>query len=102
MRQWFDRIPVTRQKGGLGRMCCIAGGTMALREQLAELAHAQWAGWMVYLFSKSAHNPDGSITIPPDLAMRWKRQADTSYTDLPENEKESDREEADRYLELIR
>lgn len=71
------------------------------RESLAALAHEQWSGWMVYLFSKSAHHADGSVTIPTELAERWKRQALTAYSELPESEKESDRAEADRVLKVI-
>ena len=73
-----------------------------LREQLAALAHEQWAGWMTYLFEKSVVGDDGSVEIPADLASRWKRQMNTSYVNLPENEKESDRAEADRMIGVIR
>ena len=34
------------------------------REILAELAHAQWSGWMEYLFSKGVLNEDGTWTMP--------------------------------------
>lgn len=72
------------------------------REQLAALAHEQWAGWMRYLFSKSIEVGDGNEEIPSHLVQRWMRQMDTSYTDLPENEKDSDRAEADKMLALFR
>ncbi len=64
------------------------------REALAEYAHAAWSGWMHYLFSKC----DGSV-IPPWAVERWKRQAATAYPDLPEEEKDSDRAEADKILQ---
>jgi hypothetical protein len=67
-------------------------------ELLAEAAHVAWSGWMDYLFSKCAMNPDKSATIPAGLVARWQRQASTPYCDLPEREKESDRVEARRYL----
>jgi hypothetical protein len=72
-----------------------------LREQLAALAHEQWAGWMKYLFEKSIEGGDGCVEIPALSVARWKRQMDTSYVDLPENEKESDRTEADKVLRVI-
>jgi hypothetical protein len=68
------------------------------REQLAALAHEQWAGWMKYLFEKSIERDGGSVEIPAHLVTRWKRQMNTAYVDLPESEKESDRAEADRIL----
>lgn len=71
------------------------------REKLAAYAHMAWSGWMIYLFSKSVHNADGSVTIPPLLVERWKRQMNTRYRDLPETEKESDRSEADKMLAIV-
>lgn len=72
-----------------------------LREQLAALAHEQWAGWMKYLFEQSIEGGDGRVEIPALFVARWKRQMYTLYTDLPENEKESDRAEADKVLRVI-
>ena len=71
-----------------------------LVEALAEYAHEAWSGWMRYLFSKSVVNEDGSVTIPREFVARWARQMDTPYHKLPENEKESDREEARKMLEI--
>lgn len=70
-------------------------------EQLAYAEHASWARWMLYLFSKAHTNPDGSCTIPAELAQRWKRQADASYDELSETEKESDRQEVWLIMPLI-
>lgn len=72
-----------------------------LREQLAALAHAQWSGWMVYLFGLSRSNGDGTITIPAELVARWQGQIATPYQELSEREKDSDRVEADRVIALI-
>ena len=68
------------------------------REILAELAHAQWSGWMEYLFSKGVLNEDGTWTMPAWAVERWKRQTETPYADLSFDEKESDRKEADKFL----
>lgn len=72
-----------------------------LREELAELAHDQWARWMKYLFSKGTFNEDGTWTMPRDSVLRWQRQMKTPYSELSEKEKESDRAEADKFLEVI-
>ncbi len=72
-----------------------------LREALADYAHEAWSSWMDYLFSRSTDmGPDG-VLIPRPLVDRWERQIATPYADLPENEKESDRKEADRMLALV-
>lgn len=71
-----------------------------LRERLAEYAHEAWSGWMKYLFEKSEDTCDFLI-VPPGLRDRWKRQMAAAYKDLPENEKESDRKEADRVIKIV-
>jgi len=71
------------------------------REKLAALAHDQWAGWMKHLFRKSQFNSDGTATIPKWAVDRWTRQMNADYSSLSEEEKNSDRTEADRYLEIL-
>lgn len=70
-------------------------------EEHADFAHSAWSGWMKYLFSKTTSNEDGSETIPKELTDRWRRQLKTSYKDLPEDEKESDRDEAIKVLKIV-
>ena len=72
-----------------------------VREKLSDYAHKSWSGWMEYLFSKSDENEDGSVTISKDLVYRWKRQVETDYEDLSEEEKDSDRDEADKMLKIL-
>jgi hypothetical protein len=72
-----------------------------MREKLADLCHRQWSGWMEYLFSKCSSNPDNSLTIPVWAVVRWTRQMATEYEQLFEDEKESDRKEADRFISLL-
>lgn len=72
-----------------------------LIETLADAEHASWSRWMQYLFSKSTHNRDGSVTIPQELADRWKWLAETDYADLTRKEQESDREEVRKIIPLI-
>lgn len=66
-----------------------------LREQLAALSHDQWSGWMRYMIGR-LEGPDPKVWLD-----RWRRQMETPYDKLPENEKESDRREADRVLAVI-
>ena len=68
--------------------------------KIADYAHSAWSGWMKYMFGKSVHNDDGTITIPSWAVSRWTLQMNTSYKDLPEDMKESDREEARRIASL--
>lgn len=71
-------------------------------ERLAAYAHGAWSGWMKYMFEKSSRDElYGWVMIPSALVERWTRQMNTDYEDLPEQEKESDRKEADRMLEII-
>lgn len=71
-----------------------------LREKVAKLCHEQWSGWMKYLFSKSETN-SGKVIIPKWAVERWTRQMETSYSKLTDEEKESDREEADKFIKLF-
>ncbi len=71
------------------------------REELARYAHIAWAGWMIYLFSKSTKLATGEALIPASLVARWERQTTTPYSELPEDEKDSDRAEADKILEIV-
>jgi hypothetical protein len=72
------------------------------REALAAYAHEAWNGWMRYLFRQGTTHGDGSFTIRPWAVERWVRQMQTTYADLPEDEKQSDRAEADQILKIIR
>ena len=73
-----------------------------LIEKLAELCHEQWSDWMKYLFSRCKVNFDGSVTIPEWAVTRWKNQIITTYEDLSENEKNSDRDEARKFIKLLK
>ena len=42
-----------------------------------------------------------SLVIPAKSVRRWARQMNTPYSELSEAEKESDRKEADKFLELL-
>ena len=72
-----------------------------MREELAELCHKQWSGWIKYMFGKSLKKMDGTILIPEWAVKRWRRQAYTPYKRLSTEEKESDLKEAGRFIKLI-
>ncbi len=72
-----------------------------VREELAKLAHEQWSNWMKYLFDKSKKESDGTVTIPKWAVDRWERQVNTEYSELSESEKESDRNEANKFMEVM-
>lgn len=73
-----------------------------LRERLARLVHDHvWAGWMRHLFSKGTFNDDGTWTMPAWAVKRWLRQMVTTYDNLSLSEQDSDRKEADKFLEVI-
>ena len=74
-----------------------------MRESIARVQHdGIWCSWMRYLFTQGVKNPDGSFTIPKDKVDRWTRQVNTSYDDLPDHERESDRDQADKVLDAVR
>jgi len=72
-----------------------------LRERLADLCHEQWSGWMRYLFDQCSPQDNGSTVIPAWGVTRWVRQMNTIYSELTDEEKEADRKEADRFLNVL-
>jgi hypothetical protein len=70
-------------------------------ERIAAEQHAIWAHWMTFLFSCSTSNPDGSVTIPAEKVQRWQRQMNIAYADLTEQEKESDRHQAQKVVDVM-
>lgn len=63
---------------------------MNLREMVAEIEHEQWVHWTVYMLDN----------LTPENIERWRRQTETPYSELSEEEKDSDRKWADRILSL--
>jgi hypothetical protein len=86
-------------------------------EDFAELCHEQWSGWMKYLFSKCSkletklhflnaknekcEKSEEFTVIPTWAEDRWEGQMSKKYSELSEEEKESDRLEARRIFGLI-
>lgn len=82
------------------------GGTSSnhsqVRERLAAYAHRSWSGWMRYLFEQCSPSHEHGVGIPANLVERWQRQLRTPYFQLPTEEQESDRGEADKMLAILR
>jgi hypothetical protein len=73
----------------------------SLVEELAATEHQRWAHWQKYVHDKALRQPDGSLVLPADLVARWERQFNTSYADLTDEEKNSDREQVQKYLPIL-
>lgn len=72
-----------------------------LAEKLAVVEHERWAHWQKFVHESGIRQNDGSILLTKELVDRWERQIATSYDNLTEREKESDREQVRKYLPLI-
>lgn len=72
-----------------------------LVEKLASIEHERWAHWQQYVHDKGVRQPDGSLILPAELVSRWEEQIAAPYAALSEAEKQSDREQVQRYLPLI-
>ena len=55
-----------------------------------EATHEMWSHWMKYLFTQGWNMPDGKFSIKRDKVERWKRQMETSFLELTEEEQNSD------------
>ncbi len=77
--------------------------TSELREKLAAIEHERWADWQRWCHKVLWDN------IPSDVMQdyvypilkRWDVQIETPYEDLTVMEKDTDREQVDRYWPLI-
>jgi hypothetical protein len=68
-----------------------------LLEHLAEYAHKSWSGWTKYMFDMwDRRHQSGELFL-----NRWRRQINTKYADLSEEEKKSDRTEATEILAIL-
>ena len=70
-----------------------------LYEKLAEIEHKRWGDWQ-----KWCHKVLREHCPSPELEKvleRWDKQIATSYEELSEEDKQKDREQVDRYWNLI-
>lgn len=73
-----------------------------LVDELASIEHERWAHWQRYVHSKAQKRSDGSLVIPADLVAQWERQITTPFTQLSEKEKDSDRDQVQKYLPFLK
>lgn len=85
----------------MGEPMNVDGILYGLVDKLAAIEHERWSHWQRYMHSKGSRQADGSLVLPAELVERWDRQAATDYDDLSANEKESDRQQVNRYLPTI-
>jgi hypothetical protein len=82
-------------------------------EKFAAMCHEQWSGWTKWIFEKCDENKDlyGHVkgllaikesVIPKNFEERWKMQMTTDYKDLSEEDKEKDRREARKFLDILK
>ena len=72
-----------------------------LFEQFAAAEHERRSHWQRYLHGRARRNNDGSLTLPADLVRQWERLMQTPYSQLTEEERESNREQMRLYLPLL-
>lgn len=70
-------------------------------ERLAAIEHERWSSWQRFVHDHCQRRQDGSLVIPAELAARWEAQIETPYAKLSEQEKDSDREQVNRYLPTV-
>jgi len=78
-----------------------------IKEKLADIEHQRWADWQEYMFDCAMiKSGDDNLNIrtfawKTERVEGWNRQIETDYADLSEEEKQSDRNQVDRYWPLI-
>ncbi|WP_042118375.1 hypothetical protein [Rhizobium etli] len=73
-----------------------------LLDELAAIEHERWAHWQRYVHDKGQKRSDGSLLIPAELVARWEKQIETPFALLSDEEKNSDREQVQKYLPLLK
>ena len=74
----------------------------SLIDTLAAIEHERWSHWQRYLHSKATKQLDGSLLISADLVAQWTLQIETPFERLSEKEKNSDRDQVQKYLPIIK
>lgn len=75
--------------------------TAVLREIIAYREHEQWADYMRYFLDKLERTFDG-LVITPRHEKNLRKLIDTKYSELDEKQKNNDRAEADKIIDLFR
>lgn len=72
-----------------------------LKEKLASIEHERWSDWQKWCHEVLRESMPDHWTELNNVLERWDKQIATSYKDLSEREKQSDRDQVDRYWSLI-
>jgi len=70
-----------------------------LFEKLAAIEHERWSDWQRWchrILRENCPSPELEKVL-----ARWDKQIATSYSELSEQEKDSDREQVKRYWDLL-
>jgi hypothetical protein len=70
------------------------------QDSLAEIEHERWSDWQAWchkILRENCPSPELEAVLE-----RWDRQIATTYKDLTESEKQSDRDQVNRYLPLFK
>lgn len=71
-----------------------------LIEGLAAIEHERWSNWQQWVHTRG-YWQNGDLCLAEERVSAWERQIATPYADLSEPEKQSDREQVDRYWPLF-
>ena len=77
-------------------MMSLETHSLWFRELLANLEHQQWAHWTKYMLDVLDLD---SLNDP--RVNHWRKLIETPYEELTETQKESDREWADKIIEVL-
>lgn len=77
-----------------------APSVVTVKEQLAAIEHERWSDWQKWCHEVLYKELGWSDRLEKVLE-RWKVQIETPYFELSEKEKQSDRDQVDRYWPLI-
>lgn len=74
-----------------------------LKEKLAAIEHERWADWQKWCHKvlREELRYNDMETNLEEILSRWDKQIATPYPELSEQEKQSDREQVERYWPLI-
>jgi hypothetical protein len=72
-----------------------------LKERLAEFMHKSWVSWMAHMFTNCNWENDGSVTVPDFVVRKWSKSMELLYEQLPESEKDVNKEEADQIIDIL-
>ena len=70
-------------------------------EKIAFVVHEVWSHWQKHLHNQCKELPDGSLRIPEELVKQWNKQITLNYKQLTQSEKESDIEQAHKYIKIF-